>query len=287
MSNQSGPVEIGSGEFNTLPPVRPPPLPPPTTVLPTSSSPPPPPSRKAWLVTALVGVAGVTAAFLLWTSGNEQRVRAAGAEAAQKTAEDALTAARRESGEQKATIERLERENAELLLLKQQLADDVSRLRATQDALAEKMRGEIDAGDVQVVNDNGRLRVDLIDKIVFDSGDATISKRGEEVLAKVGAVLADVDDKIIQVAGHTDDSPPTAKIKDQFPTNWELSTARATNVVRYLQEKANLKGARLVASGHGQYAPVATNANPRGRARNRRIEILLVPPLAPTKVATK
>lgn len=272
MVAESGPVELGSDAFNTVPSQR---------------IPPQPPSRKGWLAAALAVVVGATASFLLWTSGKEQGQRAATAEAALKGAEDKAAAAAAEVDTLKATVERLERERTELVALKQQLADDVSRLKATQDELLLKMKGEIDAGDVTVVSEGGRLKVELIDKIVFDSGDATISKRGEEVLAKVGGILANVDDKVVQVMGHTDDSPPTAKIKDQFPSNWELSTARATNVVRYLEEKAKVKGARLVASGHGQFAPVATNNNPKGRARNRRIEILLVPPFSAEKIAKK
>ncbi len=266
--NETGPVELGSDAFNTMPAQR---LPPPS-------------SRKGWLAAGLAVVAGATASFLLWTSGQEQAQRAVIAETAQKASAVAAAAAAHDAEQLKATIERLTRENSELLALKQQLSDDVSRLQATQDELQLKMKGEIEAGDVVVVSEGGRLRVDLIDKIVFDSGDATISARGEAVLAKVGAVLAGVDDKVVQVVGHTDDSPPTAKIKEKFPSNWELSTARATNVVRYLEEQAHVKGARLVASGHGQFAPVATNNNPKGRARNRRIEILLVPPQVAQKV---
>jgi chemotaxis protein MotB len=92
-------------------------------------------------------------------------------------------------------------------------------------------------------------------------------------------VLAKVEDKAIQVSGHTDDSPPSDRLTGTFPTNWELSTARAVNVVRFLAEKASVPSKRLVAAGYGQFHPLATNANPAGRARNRRIEILLTPAL--------
>jgi hypothetical protein len=92
--------------------------------------------------------------------------------------------------------------------------------------------------------------------------------------------------KLIQVTGHTDDSPPTAKIRERFPTNWELSVARASNVVRFLQESAGIPGKRLIAAGFGQYRPVATNANHAGRARNRRIEIVLMPQIEPVAGTT-
>lgn len=199
-------------------------------------------------------------------------------------------AAAREQAGLKASLERLERENGELIERKTQLSLDVAakeeelaRLKSTFDQLEERMKEEIRQGEIKLTQIGGRLQVDLVDKILFNSGEATISKRGEEVLARVGAVLATIDDKQVQVSGHTDDAPPTEKIADRFPTNWELSAARAINVVRFLQEQAKVPGKRLVASGHGQYRPVATNASAVGRARNRRIEILLIPLIEPVK----
>jgi chemotaxis protein MotB len=101
------------------------------------------------------------------------------------------------------------------------------------------------------------------------------------VLGRVGAVLARVADRQIQVAGHTDDSPISARLVSRYATNWELSTARATNVVRFLHEKSRIPPRRLAASGYGPFHPVASNATPAGRARNRRIEILLAPEIDP------
>jgi chemotaxis protein MotB len=105
------------------------------------------------------------------------------------------------------------------------------------------------------------------------------------VLARVGGVLATMDDKQIQVSGHTDSHPISEKLAPQFPTNWELSTARAVNVVRFLQEKANVPAKNLVATGYGEYHPIASNKSSTGRARNRRIEILLTPSLDPKAIA--
>jgi chemotaxis protein MotB len=102
---------------------------------------------------------------------------------------------------------------------------------------------------------------------------------------RVGAILAAINDKQIQVSGHTDQLPIGEKRSAQFPTNWELSVARATNVVRFLQEKANVPGDRLVASGYGEFHPVASNKTSAGRARNRRIEILLTPLLEGKAIA--
>jgi chemotaxis protein MotB len=162
---------------------------------------------------------------------------------------------------------------------------ELAELKGTYDKLEDKMKDEIAKGDISLSQDGGRLRVGLVDKILFDSGEAAISKRGEEVLARVGAVLAAIDDKQIQVSGHTDRTPISDKLAGQFPSNWELSTARAINVVRFLSEKASVPPQRLVASGYGEYHPIANNKTAAGRAKNRRIEILLTPSLAPKAIA--
>jgi chemotaxis protein MotB len=146
------------------------------------------------------------------------------------------------------------------------------------------MKEEIAHGDIQLSESGGKLRVGLVDRILFDSGEAGVSRRGEGVLARVGGVLASIDDRQIQVLGHTDNAPISDKLKQQFPTNWELSTARATNVVRFLAEKAAVPPQRLLASGHGEYQPVASNRTGAGRARNRRIEILLTPSLTQQRI---
>ena len=94
-----------------------------------------------------------------------------------------------------------------------------------------------------------------------------------------------MDDKQIQVSGHTDSNPISEKLASQFPTNWELSVSRAINVVRFLEEKANVPAKNLIATGYGQHHPIASNKSAAGRARNRRIEILLTPSLAPKAIA--
>ena len=176
-----------------------------------------------------------------------------------------------------------ERQTLEKNLLAKESA--LAQLKDTQDKFTEKMKEEIARGEIALSQSDGRLRVDLVDRILFDSGDARISKRGEGVLARVGAVLVHMPDKQIQVSGHTDNQPITGKLKEQFPTNWELSTSRAINVVRFLQEQAQVPADRLAATGYGEHQPIARNNTPAGRARNRRIEILLTPEFAPRRVA--
>ncbi|HTA21150.1 MAG TPA: OmpA family protein [Polyangia bacterium] len=240
-----------------------------------------PPSQMPWVLTLLViaGAGGGAA----WMWGEMGKSKAAAAEAS--TRADAAEAKRAALVPQ---VEKLTADNAELTTAKEALARDVeaktgelAQLKGTADKLQEQMRDEISKGDVRLTESGGKLRVDLVDKLLFESGEATISKRGEGVLARVGAVLAQIDDKTIQVSGHTDNLPLGDKLTAQWATNWELSAARAVTVVRFLVDKANVPPQRLVASGYGEWKPIASNKSPSGRARNRRIEILLTPALAP------
>ena len=190
-----------------------------------------------------------------------------------------------------AKLETTENERAALAAAKESLSKDVAskdeelaKLKATETQLQDKLKAELSSGDVSLTEDGGKLRVGLVDKVLFNSGESAINKRGETVLMKVGSILANVADRQILVSGHTDQTPIGEKRASQFPTNWELSTARATTVVRFLQEKANVPGEHLVASGYGEFHPVASNKSSAGRAKNRRIEILLVPMIAPKAI---
>jgi len=243
-----------------------------------------PPSRAPWYLTMLTLLgAGGGYVYMQDAAGKD---RAAAAEA--KTKAEAAEAKRAELAPK---LEKLETEKAELVTAKEELERNVQaktgeleQLKGTADKLQAQMKEEIAKGDVRLSESGGKLRVDLVDKILFESGEAQISKRGEGVLAKVGAVLAQIDDKAIQVSGHTDNLPLGEKLTATFPTNWELSTARAVTVVRFLAEKASVPAGRLVASGYGEWSPIASNKTAAGRARNRRIEILLTPALAPKQI---
>jgi len=98
-----------------------------------------------------------------------------------------------------------------------------------------------------------------------------------KILERVGKVLKNTKNKIIRVEGHTDNVAIKPPLLEKFPSNWELSTARATNVVRFLQDKVGIEPVRLEAIGMSEYHPVATNKTPAGRSKNRRIEINLMP----------
>jgi chemotaxis protein MotB len=242
------------------------------------------PSVWPWVVAGLAVIAGGAGAVLLW-----MRLQSSDAEAVRAKA--ALDVATAEKSQIAQRLEKVEAERADLLTLKNELSsqvqakqEELQKLQGTYLELESKMKEEIAKGDVRLSQAGGRIKVDLVDKILFDVGDASISERGAGVLSRVGGVLANVADKKIQVSGHTDDQNISDRLKDRYPTNWELAAARASNVVRFLEEKANVPGRRLVVAAYGPWEPISSNRTAIGRARNRRIEIVLTPQLAPAPI---
>jgi len=130
--------------------------------------------------------------------------------------------------------------------------------------------------ELTVTMRDGKVYVSLSDKLLFKSGDATVETKGKEALKKLAEVLNKNNEVSIAVEGHTDNVPiKTALYKD----NWDLSAARATNVVRLLTDEYKMDSRRLTAAGKGEFSPVADNASVEGKARNRRTEIVLSPKL--------
>jgi chemotaxis protein MotB len=154
---------------------------------------------------------------------------------------------------------------------------EIAQVRTTYDELVRDMQAEIAQGQIQITRLADRLNVTMVDKILFPSGEADITPAGLRVLRRVGNVLKNTQGKLIRVEGHTDNVAISANLRGTFPTNWELSTTRATNVVRFLQDSVGIDPERLQAVGLAQYHPIASNSTPRGRSQNRRIEIALLP----------
>jgi len=167
--------------------------------------------------------------------------------------------------------------------LTQELADSqkareekVREVSSTYEQLMAKMKGEIDKGQVTISELKGKLTLNMVEAILFDSGQAEVKPDGLVVLGKVIEVLKPVTGKSIRIEGHSDDQPIVGALTQRYPTNWELSAARAINIARYLQ-KQGVDPANLSSAAFGEFKPVADNATPEGRAKNRRIEIVLVP----------
>lgn len=179
-------------------------------------------------------------------------------------------------------LELLQRERgAEFQRLQQRLQSlaaierEVRQRNAIYEEVIGRFRSLIEDGRLSVAIDRGRMVIQLPQDILFESGSATLGSDGRATLGEVAEVLADIDDRSFQVEGHTDDVPiATAR----FPSNWELSTARALSVVRLLVDRG-VTPSTLSGSGYGEYRPVADNETPEGRRQNRRIEIVMLPNL--------
>jgi len=134
-----------------------------------------------------------------------------------------------------------------------------------------KMEG-IEGVETHIESEKG-LVVSLKEKILFETGKAGLSQEAKTVLDKLYPIFLEIPNTII-VEGHTDNVP----IKTvQFPSNWELSTARATQVVKYLIEEKNFPKEKIAATGYGEYHPVASNETAEGRAENRRVDFIIEP----------
>lgn len=130
--------------------------------------------------------------------------------------------------------------------------------------------------ELSVREENGKIYVALSDKLLFQSGSATVDKRGKEALAKLASVLNQQKDVDVNIQGHTDTKPiHTARFAD----NWDLSVIRATSVVRILTTEYRVSPLQIEPSGKGEFVPVADNESAEGRSKNRRTEIIIAPKL--------
>ena len=140
--------------------------------------------------------------------------------------------------------------------------------------LNKQLQTEINADQVQIQQLQDRLKVIMVDQILFPEGGWQISRKGEETLEKIVPTLKTLKNQRVVVEGFTDNVPIGPALKQRFPSNWELSTTRATDVVRFLAAKGVSRNI-LSAEGFGDSRPVASNDTPQGKAKNRRVEIVI------------
>ena len=181
--------------------------------------------------------------------------------------------------DQLGKIDSLTEEKSKLAAEKEKLEAERAALAAkteTYDELVGSLKREMEEKLIEVKQQGQRITVNVSDQILFDSGSTAIKEQGQGALEKIAGILAKVDDKRIDVEGHTDNVPITGKLAAKYPSNWELSAARATNVVRFLEDKG-VNPARMAAVGKSEFRPVTKNDTPEGRRQNRRIEIVLTP----------
>lgn len=151
--------------------------------------------------------------------------------------------------------------------LEQDYADAQARAERLEAELAEMAEAE----KLYMERLEGMSVIRLPEEVLFKSGSAWVLNDGRKLLGRLAEILNRYPEREIQVQGHTDNRPLGAKAA--FHTNWELSTARATNVVRLLIDEYDFEPARLAAVGYGEYRPVASNDTDAGRSQNRRVEI--------------
>ena len=159
---------------------------------------------------------------------------------------------------------------------------DLSEARAketksTYEALVSSLKEQIEKQEVTIKDFQEALSLTFVDRILFEFGKANITPEGKRILEKVGEVVKNIKGRKIRVTGHADNIPIHPNYKYKFPTNWELSAARAASVVRYFQEKTGLDPKDMEAVGRSFYQPVESNEIKEGRDRNRRVEIFIAP----------
>ena len=186
-----------------------------------------------------------------------------------------------------------EAEEARYTQLKEEL-EQVQLAREEQEARIAKVKHEVQTvgqeidritkalegkfgNSLVVTQHQDRLVLTMLGQVLFESGEADLTPLGLKIMRQVGQVLASLPNKNIQVEGHTDNNPIYGRLQRQYPTNWELSTARATTLLRFLVEETNMNPKAFAATGYAETRPVTTNETEEGRAQNRRVEIVLYP----------
>ena len=196
-----------------------------------------------------------------------------------ETAASQIASLKEEAAKTQKEIKELERAIADVRDQKEQLQGEIDRMRSTHDAMVSEFKKEIGNKEVTISQLQEKLSIELVNRVLFRLGEAAITPQGKEILKKVGAALKKVKTKMIRVIGHTDDTPISPEQQFRFPSNWELSTARAAAVVRYFQNTAGLDPKNMEAVGRSFYDPVATNETEEGRSQNRRVSITVAPRL--------
>ena len=243
-------------------------------------------ARPAWIVAGITAVLLIVV-LLLWSS-SVKRLRAlaplpaklegATASLDQTTAKLNQTSARlNQTGASLASaLAANQQATNRIAALETQVAElekEKERVKQAAKGLEEEMRTGLESRDVTISKLQGKLTVHILDRVMFDSGEAIMKPDGEAVLRKIAAILEGHPELKIQVIGHTDNVP----IRNRFPSNWELSTSRALDAVHFLTEQAGVDPRRVGAVGYGEYRPLADNSTAEGRARNRRIAVTILP----------
>lgn len=216
--------------------------------------------------------------------------------ALEKDSNEALTANINKNRELLAQLEAKEKtmaaEQARLNKLKADLDASSKRLSeleayiAAKDASMKKLKETLlkslkafDGKGLTVHEKDGKVYVSMENKLLFQTGSWAVNGEGKTAVVEVGKVLAQNPDLSVLIEGHTDDDKITGNLGGGIESNWDLSTKRATAIVNILSENKGINKQNLTAAGRGEFAPLMSNDSPEGKAKNRRIEIILTPKL--------
>src|SRR3990172_5761842 len=167
----------------------------------------------------------------------------------------------------------LQQENAELSSKASRNENELNRLENSRRDLEAKLKGT--GATVRIKN--GAVSVLLPGAVLFDPGQTTLRPQSKATLKKIAGVLKTAaSGEIVRIEGHTD-SDPISKQKDKYKSNWELSAARSAAVLHYMVEECGVSPTRVYIAGFGQFQPMADNKSKTGKARNRRVEFVIVP----------
>ena len=156
---------------------------------------------------------------------------------------------------------------------------DKGQLKSTYESLITDLKKEIKRKEVTIKEFKDQISVTFLDRILFEFGKSTITSEGGKILEKVGGILSGIQGKRIRIVGHADNIPIMPQYRYKFPTNWELSGARSSAVIRYFIKNIHLDPSNMEAVSRSFYDPIASNETSEGRAQNRRVEIIISPQL--------
>ncbi|MFY7988152.1 MAG: OmpA family protein [Flavobacterium sp.] len=172
----------------------------------------------------------------------------------------------------------LEASSARLAELEKMMADKDAAMKKLKETLSKSLKA-FEGKGLTVTEKDGKVYVSMENKLLFESGSWTVGAEGKKAVDLVGKVLGDNPDISVLIEGHTDNDKITGTIGGGVENNWDLSTKRATAIVNILTANAKVKKENLTAAGRGEYAPLMSNETAEGKAKNRRIEIILTPKL--------
>ena len=172
----------------------------------------------------------------------------------------------------------LEASTTRLAELEKMMADKEAAMKKLKETLSKSLKA-FEGKGLTVTEKDGKVYVSMENKLLFESGSWTVGSEGKKAVDLVGKVLGDNPDISVLIEGHTDNDKITGTIGGGVENNWDLSTKRATAIVNILSANAKVKKENLTAAGRGEYAPLMSNETAEGKAKNRRIEIILTPKL--------